>query len=365
MKPRVVLLSTNLAAGGAEIQVALLARALLRRGWEVSVVSLLEPSALTNELHTAGAAVHSLGMRPGAANPVGLARLAAILRKIRPQILHCHMFHANLLGRIARLVCPVPVLISTLHSIRETSRAGEGARSRDWLYRLTDPLADATVAVSEAVARRHAEARAVRARKLHIIPNGVDTVRFHPDPEARARTRGELSVGAGFVWLAAGRLMWKKDYITMLRAFAATRDGVLLIAGEGPQEAELRALAPDVRFLGQRNDIPELMNAADAFLLSSTVEGLPMALLEAASSALPCVATNAGGAAGIVLDGRSGFLVPPGDVDAFAAAMRRLQAAEAETRRRMGDAARQHACARYSLEAVVTRWEQLYEGLLA
>ena len=119
--------------------------------------------------------------------------------------------------------------------------------------------------------------------------------------------------------------MWKKDYPTMLRAFAAQRQGVLLIAGEGPEEAALRALAREleanVRFLGLRADVPELMNAANGFLLSSVVEGLPMALLEAASSALPCVATDAGGVGEIVLDGQTGYLVPPGDPAAFGAAM--------------------------------------------
>jgi glycosyltransferase involved in cell wall biosynthesis len=278
------------------------------------------------------------------------------------------MFHANLLGRAARLICPLPVVISTAHSIVESSRRSEDARGRERLYRLTDPLANATVAVCQAGGRRYAEARVAPQRKLRVIPNGVETSRLRPDAEAREETRHALGISREFVWLAAGRLMWKKDYPNMLRAFAAQGQGLLLIAGEGPDEPELRVLAgqlhANVRFLGLRADVPKLMNASNGFLLSSTVEGLPVSLLEAAASALPCVATDVGGVGEIVLDDRTGYLVPSGDPEAFAAAMFRLAAMTPHARREMGQAAREHAVARFDMEAVAAQWEGLYEELL-
>ena len=368
MTRRVALLSTNLARGGAEAQVAQLATGLRRRGWDVNVISMLPPSAFEEGLAAAGVPVFSLGMRPGSASLAGLARLASILRKLRPQILHCHMFHANLLGRVARLICPVPVVISTAHSVVESSRQSGKARGRERLYRITDRLADATVAVSDAGARRYAEAGIAPERKLRAIPNGVDTQRFQPNAEAREKMRHRLGAGHEFVWLAAGRLHWKKDYPTMLRAFGSQQAGLLLIAGEGPEESALRALAAElnanVRFLGLREDVPELMNAANGFLLSSTVEGLPLALLEAASSAVPRVATDVGGVSEIVVDGRTGFLVPAGDPTAFGAAMGRLRCMAPQERRQMGEAAREHAVAHFDMAAVVVRWERLYEELL-
>lgn len=360
----VVLLTTNLAPGGAETQVALLAQALRQRGWTVHVVSLLEPSAFQEDLARAGAHLHSLDMKPGVANPLALARLAAILRRVRPAVLHCHMFHANLLGRLARLLLPLPRVISTLHSLAESSRRSPDFSHRDRLYRLTDPLADLTVAVCQAAAGRHAAARAVPLQKLRVIPNGVDTTRFRPDESRRQAARGALGVSEEFVWLAAGRLMWKKDYPSMIRAAAKRSGRILYIAGTGPQEAELRALASelnaDVRFLGLRADLQELLNAADALVLSSTVEGLPMVLIEAAASGLPCVATRAGGAGEVVADGLTGLLTPCADSESLAAAMDRIESLQPGERFEMGRAARALALERFDINAVASQWERLY-----
>ena len=369
MSGRVVLLTTNLARGGAETQVAGLAQGLKRRGWEVSVISMLEPTAFQEELAASGVAVFSLSMRPGVASPRGLIRLLALLRRLRPQVVHSHMFHANLLARLARLFYPAPVLISTLHSIAESGRESGKIKGRDRLYRATDSLADVTVAVCKAVADRHLGAAAVSKKRLRMIPNGVDVRVFRPDAERRERTRRELGLGTEFAWLAVGRLMWKKGYETMLRAFAEGERGLLLIAGSGPQEKELEELADELRvhasFLRSRDDVPDLMAASDGFVQSSMVEGLPLALLEAAASGLPSVVSDAGGVSEVVLDGRTGWVVPLGDPQALGAAVSRLVAMPEEQRRRLGEAAREHAIANFDLEVVVTRWEALYGELLA
>jgi glycosyltransferase involved in cell wall biosynthesis len=362
---RVVLLTTNLARGGAEVQVAQLASSLHRRNWNVSVVSLLRPMALERELRAAGVPVWSLDAKT---SPLALGRLVSILNRLQPHIVHAHMFHANLAARAIRLVCPIPALISTIHSVAESSRRSAGIRGRDWLYRVSDWLSDQTVCVSAAAAERHVAARAVSLARLRIIPNGVDTVRFRPDGVRRVQTRTRLGLGEEFAWLAAGRLMWKKNYSLMLQAMAEQRSGKLLIAGEGPEEPELRALAGKLgvhaRFLGSREDIADLMNACDGFVLSSVVEGLPMVLLEAASSGLPQVATLVGGVDEAVVRGKTGYLVPPGDASALAAAMARLMELSLEARLGMAQAAREHALARFDLRAVTESWEQLYAEVL-
>jgi glycosyltransferase involved in cell wall biosynthesis len=341
---RIVLLTTALARGGAETQVAQLAAGLRRRGHEASIVSLTAPRAFTE-----AAPVYSLGMRAGVPDPLALARLASLLRRLRPRVLHAHMFHANVMARLVRVVCPVPLVVSTLHSMAESGRTARGAGLRDVAYRLTDPLCDVTVAVSKAAAERHASAGAVPRSKVRVIPNGIDTSRFRPGGGG----------GPEFTWLAAGRLMWKKDYPTLLRAFQGL-PGVLLIAGEGPQQAELRGMAgPNVRFLGARDDMPELMRIVDGFVMSSLVEGLPVALLEAAASGLPCVATDVGGVREVL---PAAFVAPPGDAAALRAAMERVMAMSREERRTIGDALRALALSRFDIETVVTQWEELYRS---
>ena len=192
MTARVVLLTTNLARGGAETQVAQLALALRRRGWTISVISMVRPSAFESELAAAGVPVFSLDMQPGSLNPLPLARLASLMRKLRPHVLHSHMFHANILARAIRLIFPVPVVISTAHSLIESSRRSPDARRREWLYRVTDKLADATVCVSAAGAERYAAIGAASAKRLRVIPNSVDTTRFRPEPGATRERRVHL-----------------------------------------------------------------------------------------------------------------------------------------------------------------------------
>jgi glycosyltransferase involved in cell wall biosynthesis len=365
---RIVMLTTNLAIGGAEAQVARLSARLRERRWDVSVVSLIAPSAFARELASAGVPVCSLDLRPGGMRPAALLRLAAILRQRRPHILHTHLFHANVLGRITRLAFPLPVVVSTLHSVAESGRDSADVSRRDRMYRLTDRLADMTVAVSPSVRERHCRAKAASAAKLRVIPNGIDTGRFRPDPETRAAARRQLGIADEFAWIAAGRLLWKKDYPTMLRAFAAGGGGVLLIAGAGPQRQELEALAletgANVRFLGEWSTMPDLMNACDGFVLSSVVEGLPMVLLEASACGLPCVATDVGGVAEIVLNARTGFVVPPQDPAQLASAMRRLMAMPASARDEMGRAARTHVVQHFDQHAVTSQWESLYRELV-
>src|SRR5690606_14634272 len=133
--------------------VAQLAIRLRRRNWNVHVVSMLAPSAFEDELRLAGVPLHA----------PGLLRIPALLRRLRPRILHCHMFHANMLGRLLHLAMPFDAVVSTLHSAAESKRSSGRIRHRDLAYRITDRLADATVAVSEAVAERHRAAGAVRA----------------------------------------------------------------------------------------------------------------------------------------------------------------------------------------------------------
>jgi len=359
---------TSLAYGGAETQLLRVALRLKARGWDVRVVSMTPPRAYVEELESAGIPVASLDMKRKLPDPRPVLRLARLIREWRPDIVHSHMVHANLLARVVRPLAPVPVLVCTAHSI------DEGGRMREIMYRLTDPLCDLTTQVSQAGLERYVRVGATPRHRIKFIPNGIDSERFRPDKETRERLRDAMNIKDEFVWLAVGRFYPAKDYPNMIRAFAHVAqersDARLLIVGDGPLRSEMEELAQgsglrdQVSFLGIRRDVPELMNAADGYVISSAWEGMANVLLEASASALPIVATDVGGNREVVLDGETGFLVPPKDPQALARAMLRMMSLSEDERRRMGEAGRRYIEERYSLDRVVEMWEELYREFL-
>ena len=359
---------TGLAVGGAETQLVRVATRLKQRGWDVRVVTLIPPRAYVDVLEQAGIPVATLGIRDKRPALRPIWRLARVLREWKPDIVHSHMVHANLLARFVRPIASAKVVIGTAHNIQE------GGRLRDWLYRLTDPLCDLTTHVCEAGAQRYIRERMVPPHKMRVVYNGVDTERFLPDGQVRLRIRREAEIGKQFVWLAVGRLEAPKDYPTLIRAFArvsaAREDTLLWIVGDGPLRGQLEALSREmglqlgVRFWGLRGDVSNLMNAADAFVMSSSWEGLPNALIEAQACGLPAVVTDVGGNAEVVIHEETGFIVPPQNPDALAEAMLRLMHLPEQTRNQMGMLARQRVEQQFSLDSVVTLWENLYYELL-
>jgi glycosyltransferase involved in cell wall biosynthesis len=365
----IVFVINCLEIGGAEIQVTRLAQGMIRRGYRVAVVSMLKPGPLAEPLTAMGAEVHTLGMRAGVPNPLAILRLRRILRQFRPHIVHSHIVHANLLSRITRLVAPIPVLVCTAHNLCE------GGRILELSYRYTDALADLTTNVSQAAVDRYISVGAAPANRIRFVPNGLDLRGFVPDAAMRAQLRNELGLGDAFVWLAVGRFREQKDYPNLLRAFAtldaqhASVANMLVIAGSGDREPEAKHLSVSlnvtsrVRFLGMRSDIPALMNMADAFVLSSAWEGMPLVLQEASASSLPIVATDVGGCREVAIDGVNAFLAPPQDPQALASAMRKLLALAPADHQRMGRAGRNQVVSNYDMEHVLDRWESIYAEL--
>jgi glycosyltransferase involved in cell wall biosynthesis len=349
----------------------LLAKGLRRRGWRVSVVALTGAGGqAVTELTTAGAAFLSLGMRKGLVDPRGWIRFHRWLSRERPDVIHAHLPHAAWLARWSRLAAPVralpsPVWLDTLHS------SSTGSLGRRLGYRFSRWLPDRVTAVSQAVADAHLSFGMVSRSKLSVLPNGVDVEAWRPDPAVRVTIRRELGLTDEFLWLAAGRLEPVKDYPTLLRAITGLPESAwLLIAGSGPLESELLQLSARlglerrVRFLGFVPDLRRTMQAADAVVLSSLWEGLPMGLLEAGACALPTVATDVPGSRDVVADGQTGQLTPSGDTAALTAAMSAMMQAPSEERRTIGMRARQRVIERFSIETVLDRWEQLYGELL-
>ena len=362
----VTFLSTSLAYGGAANQIAQLAVRLKRRGWRTNIISITPPVAFAGPLAEAGVPLETLGVRGKASSLTSLPELFRLLGQHKPQLLHTHLVHANLLGRLSRPFHRLP-LISTIHSINE------GGRHREHLYRLTDRLSDATTIISERAAEQHLRRGVVSPGRARVVPNGVDLRAFTPQG-TNANVRRDLGLGDAPLLLTVGRFVAAKDYPNLFAAFkrVAERypDAVLLVVGTGELGADLHRLVGSlnltgsVRFLGTRTDIPALMNAADLFVMASAWEGLPMVLLEAAACALPVVSTDVGGVSEVVIDAQTGLLAPPKDPHALAEAVLKLLGLPDSERRALGERARRHAETRFDFESVTDTWEQLYLGVL-
>jgi len=360
---RILHLLTSLGVGGAEKLVLALADRMSKRGHTVAIL-VLRPR-LAEQLTTSHTVIH-LDMRKSPLSVVGaVARGHRFLREFKPEIVHSHGFHGNIVARVFHLLRASPKPVSTIHNVYE------GGRLRMLAYRLTDPLSRLTTAVSAAAAGRFIKLRAVPARKCIVLANGIDITQFTSDPGRRARTRASMNAGDDFVWLAAGRIVPAKDYPNLLRAFAHVRAEIpgtmLCIAGESADAAEygrLRQLAEELgiekrtKFLGLRRDLPALFDATDGFVLASAWEGMPLAVAEAMAMEKPVVATDVGGTRELVAD--CGTLVPPHDPHTLAEAILGLMRTRPDVRLSLGHAARARIAAHFTIDAKATAWESLY-----
>jgi glycosyltransferase involved in cell wall biosynthesis len=293
-----------------------------------------------------------------------------------PDLLHSHSFHANIVARLLKLLVPSTKTVSTVHNIYE------GGRLRMLSYRLTDVLASRTTAVSQAAADRFIRLKTIPREKCLVLPNGIDLAEFAPSTERRKNSRTEMGAGDSFIWLAAGRLVPAKDFPNLLRALKQVRSAYpntqLWIAG-APAEAMSKEMVDgrpgfvsgfvverdsmeNVRLLGFRRDMAALFDAADAFVLSSAWEGMPLAVAEAMAMEKPVVATDAGGTRELI--GDAGTIVPPKNADALAAAMLDLMQRPAEFRQPLGQSARARISSHFSIETIANEWEALYQAIV-
>ncbi len=374
---KIVHVITGLGTGGAENMLANLVTGTDRSCFQSVVVSLLRPGPLASRIAEAGVRVESLGMRRGAPGPGALLRLAGLLRRERPDVVQTWLYHADLLGLLAAGLARVgPVAWNLRCSDMDFASTGRLTR---WVVAVNARLSGrpAVVVANSARAVDVHRSLGYRPRRFEVIPNGFDTGRFCPDPEARATMRRELGVApdAPVVGMVA-RFDPQKDHPTLLAALALVRrehPGLrALLCGDGvePGNAALaeavrcQGLEDAVLLLGRRAD-PERVHAAlDVAVLSSAFgEGMPNAVGEAMACAVPCAATDVGDTA--TLMGETGRVVPPRDPEALARAVSSLLSLPGDGRRELGLAARKRIASDYSLPGIIARYESLYRDLAA
>lgn len=358
---KILFIITGLGMGGAEHVVINLADALSNRNHEVQIVFL------TGELlvrpKNSNIKVTSLNLDKPLHFFKSYLKLTHIVRAMKPDVIHSHMFHANILARLLRLTTPLPRLICSSHS------TNEGGRIRMLAYRFTDKLADISTNVSQEAVDALVKKRAFSPSRIVKVVNGIDTESFKFNSNARAKLRKELGLTDDMkMILAVGRLYHPKDYPNLFyaikRLLEKRNDFKLFIAGDGPLKSELLQLSKELKidnyieFLGVRRDIPHLMCACDTFVLSSAWEGFGLVVAEAMACERVVVATDCGGVNEVL--GNQGFLVPPRNSQVLSQVLHNSLDIPDKKRTLIGINAREHILNNFSLKANVDNYLDLY-----
>ncbi len=372
MTRRVLNVIESLGLGGAERLLLTTHRHIDRRLVEPEVACLFGPNPLAEELRSAGVRVHELGLRSPRDVPDGVLRLRRLMGDARFDVVHTHLYYANLAGRLA--AWGRARVVSTLHNPDYTyeSRPGAVFAAKKLADRFTGRwMTRRLVAVSDEV-RRDFE-KQLGFSGIEVIPNYIDLDRFtrRLDQVDRATARARCGVGPDDVMvLHVGRLHAQKGQDLLIDAIARARRDVprlvLFLVGEGGSRAALegrardRGIGAEVRFERAQREVSVYYRAADMFAFPSRYEAFGIALLEAMAAGLPIVASRTGGIPDVTGD-MAALLIPVGDVDALSDGIRGL-AGDAVWRGAMGGAGRERAKA-FDVKVHLPRLEAIYASL--
>lgn len=365
---------TDLEVGGVPLHLHRLARAMKARGYRPTVVSLAPAGPVADMLRGDTIDVQSCQGHGGWDFRV-IGRLARILQKVRPDIIHALLFHANVAARRAARKADFPseCVVCEIQTV-EVER-----RWHLWVDRLTHRGCRFTLGNSPSVIEHLAARAKIPRDRLRLVRGGIDP---KPLQDAQPLDRSTLNLPPDVpLVLWVGRLDPVKGLDRLLQAFRlaleaegeqhiARSDAHLLLAGDGPLRAELEAqieqleLQGRVHLLGARRDVPSLLKAADVFVFPSRTEGLPNALLEAMAAGCPIVTTDVPGCRDLIEHERTGLLVPYGDTDSLTAAISRLLR-DRTTAQELADRAVKEVTKIWHVEGTHDAYAHVYAEILA
>lgn len=366
---------TGLDVGGAERAMARVVDFARNEGVDSRIVSLGRHGRVADELRRKGFRVDELGIGRGRVSIVGLARFRRIVEQVEPSVVHGWMYHGNLAASFAAstrghgpvLAWNVRQSLVDIRQERPLTRAV--IRLGAWLSARPSGI----VYNSARSLEQHCGFGFSRER-AEVIPNGFDTDEFAPDPATRALRRAELGVADDSVVVCCvARYHPVKNHKGLLKAMSVVRASCprvrLLLIGSGLDDSnpevvsiiERLALQDVVMLLGERDDVAQLLSAADIFCLPSIAEAFPNAVGEAMACGLPCVVSDVGDAPNLVSE--SGWVVPVGDDDALAGALTIVASLPRAARLEIGARARRRIEDAYSISSVGRRYLEFYRRL--
>jgi glycosyltransferase involved in cell wall biosynthesis len=384
---RIVHLIEALGSGGAERLLYTNLKYLDRSRFQNDVITVFSGATHWKEsIEALGVGVKSLDCRNLRDLAKGVHQLRRLLRNSRPDLIHTHLWAANVIGRIAGRLSGVPVISSIHNPDHEPDAWGDGAEV-GLLKRRLALLADwwtarfgceRLVAVSEYVRRSAHKRLGFPLERIDLLYNPIDIDQFQSGAtRGRRKLIEELRLPEGsFVLLNVARVSPQKGLLYAIRALPAVREkypetylvsvGATVDQRWLPRleaEADALGVARNMRFLGARRDIPDLLRCCDLFVFPSLYEGLGISLIEAMASGCACVASRAGPITEVVRHGVDGWLVPPADDRALADAVCSLLADE-DKRKSLGAAAGASARARFHPETAARTLEGIYKTVL-
>jgi glycosyltransferase involved in cell wall biosynthesis len=377
----------RLNVGGPALHVAYLTEGLADRGYDTTLVtgSLAHgEESMSQVAENRGARIVMLPHLARDISPLNDAlavfRLAELIRKERPQILHTHTAKAGFVGRIAALLAGnarPPIVVHTFHGhvlrgyFNPFVTLGFRTLER-WLASVTTKL----IAVSPEVRDDLVRLGVAPEEKFAVIRLGIELgERVGGGDDVRRETRRQLGIGPdAFVVGWVGRMTAVKRTDDVLRAFRELLDrdvdARLCLVGDGPDRAHMERRAHELGiarrclFVGYQDDVAPYYEAIDALLLPSVNEGTPVSVIEALAAGRPAVATRVGGVPDVVRDGVDGFLSDVGDASTLADRLAEL-ARDPERRAEMGREGREHVVQRYAVDRLVDDVDRLYRELLS
>jgi sugar transferase (PEP-CTERM/EpsH1 system associated) len=374
-RPLVVHVMHAFDVGGLENGVVNLINRMPRDSYRHAVLALTRITEFRARVQRDDVEFIALGKGPGHAVR-HYPRLHALFRRLRPAIVHTRNL-AALEVAVPAWSAGVPVRLHGEHG-RDVGDLDGSNRKYQRVRRLYRPFVTHQVALSRDLARYLVERVGVPRAKVTQLYNGVDTALFRPAGQ-RAAIPGCPFAGAG-LWIVGtvGRMQAVKDPQNLVRAFvrALALDPALrarlrlVMVGDGALYGEVTAMlaragVQDLAWLpGERDDVADVLRGLDAFVLPSLAEGVSNTILEAMACGLPVIATDVGGNGELVVEGRTGTLVPAADAEALARAIV-AQARDPVVARAQGKAARERVQATFSLDAMVDGYRRLYDTLRA